>query len=271
MIQQVKLGLFPWRFQGEQPETALWVAGVVSAGGTVSAGRRIDVNTLIAGLKGDGVWAKLDRLWLFAAENTQSALLDLIARDTATPVNSPTFTADDGYTFNGSNNHIDTTFNPTSDATNYLQDSASAAIWCKTRDASVNNAPLYGAYTTGTDQSVIMYSTNAWWECTSHNASSHATTSFAGGPGFIQWSRSSSTAVAVFGNGGSKDTYSSSTTSGIPNCNLYIGARNNNGGAGDLRGAHEVSAAVFGGYLTDAEVLSLYNRMRTYMTAVGVP
>ena len=86
---------------GDEAETTAWVAEVVSNGGTVSAGRQTIVNDLIAGLKADGVWIKLDRLWLFAAEDQPSALTDLVGLTLATAVNSPTFTADEGYTSNG--------------------------------------------------------------------------------------------------------------------------------------------------------------------------
>ena len=78
--------------------TIAWVNQVVTNGGTVSAGRQTLVDNLIVGLKADGIWTKLERLWLFAAENTISALTDLVGLTLATANNSPTFTADVGYT-----------------------------------------------------------------------------------------------------------------------------------------------------------------------------
>ena len=58
-------------------ETTGWIGKVYELGGTVSSTRRTLVDALISGLKSDGVWPKLDRLWLFAAENATSALVDL--------------------------------------------------------------------------------------------------------------------------------------------------------------------------------------------------
>jgi hypothetical protein len=55
-----------------------WIAAVVTAGGTVSTPRGIVVNTFILGLMTDGIWSKLDRLWLLAAENSQSALFYIV-------------------------------------------------------------------------------------------------------------------------------------------------------------------------------------------------
>ena len=67
----------------------------------MSAGRQTVVDTLIKGLKTNGIWAKLDSMWVFAAENSQSALIDLKALVTGTATTSPTFTADYGYTGDG--------------------------------------------------------------------------------------------------------------------------------------------------------------------------
>jgi hypothetical protein len=72
----------------------VWAAAVVAAGGSVSgtltSGRKKLINDLIMGLMADGVWSKLDRLWLFAAENSQSALIDIKGAVSATAVNTPT-------------------------------------------------------------------------------------------------------------------------------------------------------------------------------------
>src|SRR5215475_8332903 len=80
------------------PATTAWVNAVVTNGGSVSNARKTLVNNLISGLKTDGVWTDLDRLWLYAGENQPSALTDLVATGLATAVNSPTFTTDNGFT-----------------------------------------------------------------------------------------------------------------------------------------------------------------------------
>lgn len=265
MLAQVKFGIFPGIFMREQAETALWVAAVVSAGGSVSAGRRAEVDTLIAGMKSAGVWTKLDRLWLLAAENTQSALVDLVARDLASAVGAPTFTTDVGYTF-ASGKYIDTNYNPTSDAINYTQNSASAGAWCNSVDTT-NYASLFGAYTTGGDQCNILSAVTAWQSYANDSSGAYygdiAT-------GMVHWSRTASNAHKIFRNGGT-GVSSAVTTGGLVNCNVFIGARNNNGGGGDCTSTNQISAAVFGGALSDAEVGSFYTVLRAYMTAVGVP
>ena len=48
------------------------------------AGKKL-VNDLIVGLKTDGVWTKLDRLWIFAAENAKSSIIDMVGLASSTP------------------------------------------------------------------------------------------------------------------------------------------------------------------------------------------
>jgi hypothetical protein len=115
--------------------TTAWVAAVVANGGTVSLGRQTIVDNLIVGIKSDGIWTKFDRLWLLAAENSQSALTDIKAASLATVINSPTFTADRGYKGNGagSGTYIDSNFNPTTATSpQFVQNSACIFGWDNT-------------------------------------------------------------------------------------------------------------------------------------------
>src|SRR5215831_13637080 len=91
--------------------TLAWVAAVVGDGGTVSATEKGYVDTLIVGLRADGLFSKLDRLWLLASENTHQAKIDIIALQSFTLTGSPTFAANAGYTGVGDTG-IDTNFIP---------------------------------------------------------------------------------------------------------------------------------------------------------------
>lgn len=87
---------------------------------------------LAAPLSGANVWSKLDTLQVYKAADQQAALVDWKAPSarTALAINSPTFTADYGFGFNGSNNEVDTQFNPGDGvAHNFLRDDASFGIW----------------------------------------------------------------------------------------------------------------------------------------------
>lgn len=256
---------------GLDQATQLWVIAVGNAGGTVSAARRVLVDAFVVGLKADGLWTKLDRLWLHAAENEPSALLDLIVNDLAVTVNAPTFTMDRGYTGDGATNYIDTTYNPSTDAINYVLDSASFGAWVVSVDAVIVHM-LLGATTAADDTCQIYYlDGTAWVGDINQNAGSGNvfSTNFGSGPGMLLLSRTASNAYAIYGNGGSKNT--DATASGaVPNCKFFVLARSS-ANAPNNYGAHQVAASYFGGGLSDADVANFYSRLRTYMTAVGVP
>ena len=85
-------------------------------------------NTMIAGWVSDGVWSKIDGIWIFANH--------IIGADSlrnwkdpsgtlATAYNSPAFDQWEGWTGNGSNAYIDLNWIPSVNGVNYTQNSAS--------------------------------------------------------------------------------------------------------------------------------------------------
>src|SRR5262245_61114005 len=99
---------------GDDGDANAWAQFVVLSGGTVSTARLNLVGTLIQGLKADGIWTKLDLLYLYAAENTISARVDIVRRTLPGIVGSPTFTADRGYAgtdVDPATNYLGTGFN----------------------------------------------------------------------------------------------------------------------------------------------------------------
>lgn len=82
-----------------------------------SPARKTVLDTFIKTLKGAGIWQKLDLLYVLAAHDAQAARLNWIdpARFALTVAGSPTFTADQGYTGNGSDASLTATgYNPSS-------------------------------------------------------------------------------------------------------------------------------------------------------------
>jgi len=97
------------------PDAARWIATVGQS--NVSGPRGMLVSDTIRALKAGNVWNALDFLPVLAAENTACALVDWKGLRTMTAVNTPTFTADRGYAFDGSTNYINTGFIPSTHAT----------------------------------------------------------------------------------------------------------------------------------------------------------
>lgn len=232
------------------PATLAWADAVVAAGGTVSYPRRILVDNLIKGLKTDGIWTKLDRLWLLAAENQKSALIDLVGRSTATLVSVPPFTPDLGYTCDSAVAYVDTGFVPATHGVNYTLNAAHVSVWSLTSAQS-------GQYTGNAGQTNIFtaYPDGNTYIRINNNAGGAGPNS--NGSGFFLGVRTSASAVTGYRNGGVI-------------INTGDGTLALDTGTWSLLD-RQIAATSLGGTMSGADSTNYYNRLRTYMTAVGVP
>lgn len=97
--------------------------------------------TLIDGLVSDGVWSDIDALYLLASHDSQSALLNVKnPAQTATTVNSPTFTTDLGYNGNGSTSYVLAAQNISGGAYGFAQNDAHVHAYCNNQAGSVGAA-----------------------------------------------------------------------------------------------------------------------------------
>lgn len=95
-----------------------------------SASQQLLQNQLVVDLKAGGVWNKLDTLGVLATDgNSDFALIDWIRLTQYTAINSPTFSANGGFTGNGTSSYIDTNFNPATQGVNYTLNNASRFYW----------------------------------------------------------------------------------------------------------------------------------------------
>jgi hypothetical protein len=241
-----------------------WRAAVLAAGGAVAGPRLFQVSRVARDLKAAGVWAKLDRLWLLAAANTQSSLIDLVARGTGTATSSPTFTADRGWQGNGSSSFVDFDFNPTTATSpKFALNDASFGLWAVTA-SSVTAGVDVGNYTGGAVETFIMTNHNGSGTFSRYqiNASAGAASVDNGGvtTGMFHAQRTASNAIALYINGASVGTAATASASVI-NRAFYV----------DGFGNAQAGAAWMGKGMTSGEIAAFYNAMRYYMTSVGVP
>jgi hypothetical protein len=248
-----------------EAETTAWVSAVVTAGGTVSGGREAIVDALVVGLKSDGIWTKLDNLWLYAAENTQSALIDVVGLVTTTVVGSPTFTADYGYQTSSTSAYLNTTV---ADGTNYTDSSAHIADWIQTATTG-NSAIVCGnlgskntyLWSNASGNYGVFLNDNSGSELASSTAKTNT--------GFLLGSRTSSTQLDLYLNGSSIASGSRASTTPFANTN-FVGCRNNFG-TPDAPGTHRSAAFSIGAGLDATEAGNYYTRMNTYMTDILAP
>ncbi len=106
-----------------------------------------DQELTIRDLDAAGIWDLLDVLYVFAAHDEPTALVNWKnpAAFAATATNAPTFLAGRGYATDGLTSYIDTGWAPASDAVNFTQDSASLFIYLYSLDSSVGNGTVAGA------------------------------------------------------------------------------------------------------------------------------
>ncbi len=244
-------------------ETDAWAAAVVSAGGTVSGARKILVNSLISGLQTDSLWTKIDRIWLFAAENTQSALIDLKANATATAVSSPTFTTDRGYAGNGSSSYVNLAFNPSTASTpNYVRNDAHWGHWSRTASAGTNirHSGTSFAFNTFCDNGGVKFMR------INDNGGSISLPSSNVTDGFFVASRSGASTTSMYKNGTSFVTPNAASVA-VDNQNFYVGWV---GDADGNKSTIQTAAFTIGSNMQGgSDAANLYSRLQTYMTAVG--
>jgi type V secretory pathway adhesin AidA len=231
------------------PATTAWINAVVAAGGSVSTGRKTVVDNLIVGLKADSIWTKLDRLWIFAAENSQSALVDLVANSSATPSSSPTFTPDRSYSCNGTA-IVNTGFIPSTNGVQFTLNTAHVSAWSLTSATS-------GQFTVNSGQTnmFLRYSDGNWYVRINNNAGGAGANS--DGSGFHLGIRASPSSVLGYRNGSLLVNTGDGPVS-LDSAQLSVMDR-------------DISAVSVGGSMSSTDATNFYNRMRTYMTAVGVP
>jgi hypothetical protein len=250
------------------PDAARWISAV--GAGNVSQPRGALISNTIRELKAAGVWSDLDWLPVLAAENAASALVDWKARKTMTAINSPTFTADRGYAFDGSTNYLWTGFTPSTDSVAATGTSFMLGAYERTNVSA--STVVIGAFISSTQNLRLTVRNVAdALQLSANTAMTSLSTTTTDGRG-LSVGATNGTAASGYKNGAvtalspvTLTTPGSSATS----VQLFIGAQNNSGSPGGFRAA-SVGYALFGGNAwTAAQHAQFYNIMQRYMTTLG--
>ena len=237
-------------------------------------GNGANIATLIDGLVSDGVWAKLDALYVLAQQNATDALLNLVGtsygmttvgllKDVPSLRSAP-FTSYVGFgPFVAQ--YLATGFNPsTATSPQFTQNSASFGVW--TIASVVEPVSQMGNSIAGSSGESHIYN-----DFTDGNFYARLNNATVGGvpvpgtKGLFVGDRASSSAVVPYWNGTAQASQSSTSQAPL-NSPFDVGAATGAGSTGQ-----QLSAAFIGASLGAAGQLALYNRLRTYMTSIGVP
>ena len=241
------------------PQALAYLARTV---GGNEGGNGANIATLIDGLVSDGVWAKLDALYVLAQQNQTDALLNLIGTSYGLTLNAlektpSAFTAYKGFNLAGSSG-INTGFIPSSaPSPHFTLNSSSIGGWMY--DAVNSNSLMVG---TSNNQTGV-YPT---FSGGTYYAMSNAAYASVAAPNIAGWYAADGTATTVnaYFNGSSLASAAVAPVA-LDTVQVSMGT----GATGNWVGT--ISAAFIGASLGAAGQLALYNRLRTYMTAIGVP
>ena len=262
-------GFVAWDGAGTAPShSAEALAYLARTVGGDEGGNGANIATLIDGLVSDGVWAKLDALYVLAQQNQSDAMLNLIGTSYGLTsvglLRSVIFTSYVGFGGFHSGVYLDTGFNPAAATSpKFIQNAASLGAWGSGTGGEVQP-------TMGNDGGSVAGLSHLY---TNVSGSFYARVNgvvgavpSTGAAGLYVGDRPSSATVVPYYNGAAQAAQSA--TSDIPlNVNIWIGTAPNVSGAT----AQTLSAAFIGASLGAAGQLALYNRLRTYMSSVGVP
>ncbi|HYE38234.1 hypothetical protein [Methylocaldum sp.] len=234
--------------------------------------RAQQISRFVSQLKAAGVWSKLDALFVLAAHDAQAARVNWKDVATvATEQNSPAFTADRGYTFNGTSNYLATGFVPSTDCTQATGTAGFVGVY-ERADLGAAGSSAIGANSSSTINIALnprnANPTPAAAGMYNHALSGGSVSGVTDSRGLTVYQRNGA-GGEVFKRGVSIGTTSpSSPGSALVAIQIYIGCRNNAGVADQFRPT-PLGAAVIGGVLTPAEHLALSRANQTYMTSVG--
>lgn len=254
---------------GDAPQTTAFLARA-NAITTLDTTHTNAYKALINGGVADGWFQLMDFFFIGATQSSGVSLLNLCNSTVTAAYNdaSVLFVADQGWDQNGSGlSSVNTNFNPTTYASpNYTQNSAHASVW---------------AYSGSSSQPVMTYSGGNFTALffltpqTSDGKMYGRVNDTAGTPGLLQPSaglvmgnRDSATARELYFNGANAGSIGTDTSLAPVNDNMiFLNFPPNNASGNHQR----ISAVSVGGSMTPTLAAKYYARLRTYMTAVGVP
>lgn len=240
------------------PEASAFLARTTGLNEAHRQGYITLINTLVA----MGLWSTFDVLYITATQDSTTACLNLISSSfTLTPTNSPTFTADRGFTGTGAQTtYVATSFTPSTQSTKASQDNACAFGWSRT--SAQDGGPLFGDSNSGGRTYLFPRYTDdtLYGNVNSTNEFSQAATD---GSGLWAISRGVAGSVEVYRNGVSFSSETSASTAFTGTALRLLSDSTN------PSSSSQIAAFGYGSNLTAAQQALLYNAVRGWMALVG--
>lgn len=218
--------------------------------------RVAQIDTLIGSLKTAGVWTKLDALYVTAAHEVGTAVLNWVSTSyNLTSGTAPTFTANLYIQGNGTTQFYDTQFNPTTASTpKFTQNDAHIGAW------QVN---AVGGAVMGHTGATLIPGTGPTFRL---NGAAGITGSGATANGYLTAVRTSSVQLYGYFNG-VENVQSGANASAAPsNETFYVCARNQ---TTDSFAQSRLTIVHYGQSLSAGEVAAAYAAFNVYLANIG--
>lgn len=236
-----------------------------------SEAQRTKQNQLVINLKAAGIWSLLDILYIFATDGgTDFATINWKAPSSfqITKVNTPTFTNNEGFNFNGTTQYLNTNWRPGTDGINYTQNSASVGVYVN-EAVTANSLLDFGCSNNadGITQGIFLNSRNDSNNATNRtNDNTTFTASVSTSLGFNMNQRRASNDKREWKDGSQVGSTQTTTSTTPPTVNLFFGASNGNGTA-VTPSTRELGCAFAGSSLSGLEN-TFYTHWNTYFTSL---
>lgn len=221
--------------------------------------------TMICGMVTDGTWSLLDAFYIFATNSTTTANLNLVSTSfTLSQTGTVTFSADHGYTGDGSTGYLDTGFTP-SGSQNFTQNSASLGAYNLTSNTTSTIGMLVGS---GFPESFIGNAPTSGQFWGSISGAGPILTGQPNSQGSWGGSRTASSTTTYWKNGTKISTDTTDASTGLPSHSFTILAEN--GSSVQRFAVYQLSAAWIGAGMTDTQEQNVMSRINAYMTALSI-
>lgn len=223
--------------------------------------RKQAIDTLVGALKAASVWDLLDFFHIYAAHAEQAALLNLVNPGTYDATNNgATFTADQGFTGNGSGAYLGTGFTPSTAGGNMTQNSAHVGVWLRTFNS--DDGTWFKAADDNHETGIGSFGADTIFANINDDSGLSAT--MAGKEGYAVANRSAADARQAYVNGSSASNDSQAST-GLPTAEMYAFYYPFFGG---LYGDNQISFAHAGASLNGTQVAAVNTALTAYLAAL---
>lgn len=240
----------------------------ITAAAITDATQQGAIDTLVKGLKTDGVWTKMKAIYPFVggtASTHKYNLKDPRDLDAAFRLvfNGGWTHSSTGALPNGTNGYADTKLVPSS---NFSANNSSFGVY--SRIDNINDGVFLGS-STSTLNRLYMFLKFTVGGATqlNHNSGTAITTAFLNSSGLFTSSRVISSQHKIFYNGSLNSTTASVET-GISSAPIFLSA-NNQGTLAEYFSNRQLAFSFIGDGLTDTQASNLYTRVQTYQTALS--